>query len=79
MTTKTRLNVNLDADLKQEVGATLSNLGLDFTTAITIYFKQIAIKHRIPFDISIPQYYSVEEALGENWREGLEDLEDEWE
>jgi hypothetical protein len=30
-------------------------------------------------EISDSRYYSVEEVAGENWREGLEAIEDEWE
>jgi DNA-damage-inducible protein J len=79
MSTKARLNVNLDTDLKQRTADTLEQLGLDFTTAITIYFKQIVSKQKIPFEISTSKFFSVEEVAGKNWREGLEQLEDEWE
>jgi DNA-damage-inducible protein J len=79
MSTKSRLNVNLDADLKHKTAKTLDALGLDFTTAITMYFTQIVNKHKIPFEISLPKYYSIEEVAGDNWRVGLDELEDEWE
>lgn len=77
--TKTRLNVNLDVDLKNATAETLQELGLDFTTAINIYFKQIVIKRKIPFEISAEPYYTPEAVMGENWREGLDKVEDEWE
>ena len=48
MATKSRLNVNLDTELKQ-------------------------------FEISLPKYYSMEDVAGENWRDGLDEMEDEWE
>jgi len=76
---KARLNVNLDSDLKQETAQALDELGLDFTTAITVYFKQIVGKRRIPFEISAPRYYSIEEVAGHNWRDGLSGIDDEWE
>jgi len=79
MVTKSRLNVNLDTELKQKTAETLDALGLDFTTAIVIYFKQIVNKHKIPFEISLPKYYSIEDVAGENWRDGLDEVEDEWE
>ncbi len=78
MTTKVRLNVNLDAKLKEDTATMLERLGLDFTTAITVYFRQIVNKRRIPFEISDTQLYTIEEVAGENWREGLDKLEDEW-
>ncbi len=79
MATKVRLNVNLDSRLKEETSEVLGNLGLDFTTAITVYFKQIVGKRRIPFEISDTRLYSVEEVAGPGWRDGLDEVEDEWE
>ena len=79
MPSKVRLNVNLDAKLKEETSAMLERLGLDFTTAITVYFNQIVKKRRIPFEISDTRLYSIEEVAGESWREGLDEDEDEWE
>lgn len=79
MTTKERLNVNLDSELKKDTAETLETLGLDFTTAINIYFKQIVSKQKIPFEISAPKYFSTEDVMGKDWRECLDDVEDEWE
>jgi DNA-damage-inducible protein J len=79
MSSKVRLNVNLDSKLKEDASIMLENLGLDFTTAITVYFKQIVNKRKIPFEISDTQYYSVEEVAGKNWRDGLDKIKDEWE
>jgi DNA-damage-inducible protein J len=79
MMAKTMLSVNIDANLKDETAEMLKSLGMDITTAITVYFNQIVRKRRIPFEISDSRYYSAEEVAGENWREGLEDIPDEWE
>ena len=79
MNQKVRLNVNLDIGLKNETAKMLDDLGMDFTTAITVYFKQIIIKRRIPFEISDTHYFSVEEVAGVNWRNNLDETEDEWE
>lgn len=78
MSTKERLNVNIDVKLKKETLETLNQFGLDFTTAINIYFKQIVNKQKIPFEISLPTYSS-EEVMCDQWREGLDNIEDEWE
>lgn len=75
---KERLNISIDAKLKKDTGAILESLGLDFTTAINIYFKQIVMKQKIPFEIAVPTYFSAENVMGEDWRKGLEDIEDEW-
>ncbi|MCL2486499.1 MAG: type II toxin-antitoxin system RelB/DinJ family antitoxin [Oscillospiraceae bacterium] len=79
MEAKARLNINLDTELKEKTAKTLDSLGLDFTTAIVVYFKQIVNKQKIPFEISNVRYYSPEEVMGENWRDGLDKIEDEWE
>ena len=79
MTAKERLNVNLDSELKKETAKTLASLGLDFTSAINIYFNQIVNKQKIPFEISMPKYFSSEEVMGTNWREDLDSIEDDWE
>jgi len=79
MEQKVRLNINLDSGLKNETATMLESLGLDFTTAITVYFKQIIKKRKIPFEISDTRYFTIEEVAGSNWRDNLDELEDEWE
>ncbi|WP_206854524.1 type II toxin-antitoxin system RelB/DinJ family antitoxin [Candidatus Enterococcus mangumiae] len=77
--TKERLSINLDSELKKEVGSLLSDLGLDYTTAITIYFKQIAKKKKIPFELSTTSYYTIDEVAGQDWRNKVAEIKDEWE
>ena len=79
MEQKVRLNINLDSGLKSETAKMLDSLGLDFTTAINVYFKQIVKKRKIPFEISDTCYRSVEEVAGTNWRDNPGEVEDEWE
>jgi len=79
MQQKVRLNINIDPALKNETALMLDDLGLDFTTAVTIYFKQIIKKRKIPFEITNTRYYTIEEVAGENWEDDLDDIEDEWE
>jgi len=76
---KARLNLNIDADLKEQTSYILTQIGLDFTTAINVYFKRIVSDNKIPFDLSAKRHYSIEEVAGNNWREGLDDIEDDWE
>ena len=79
MNRKARLNLNIDADLKEQTSYILTQIGLDFTTAINVYFKRIVSDNKIPFDLSAKRHYSIEEVAGNNWREGLDDIEDDWE
>ena len=77
-TTKARLNLSIDSELKQEVGEVLNEIGLDYTTAINLYFNKIRRDRKIPFELEARKYLTVDEFLGSNWREGLENVEDGW-
>ena len=76
---KSRLNLNIDSDLKENVGKILSEMGLDYTTAINIYFRKILTEQKIPFEISVRKNLTVDEIFGKNWRDGLDEIEDDWE
>ena len=78
-TNTTTLNVNISETLKSDTEVILESIGLDLATAITIYFKQIVSKSKIPFELEAKRYYTTEEVMGENWRDGLDEIEDEWE
>nr|WP_015063307.1 type II toxin-antitoxin system RelB/DinJ family antitoxin [Streptococcus infantis]AFP96786.1 RelB [Streptococcus infantis] len=77
-TTKARLNLSIDSELKQEVGEVLNEIGLDYTTAINLYFNKIRRDRKIPSELEARKNLTVDEFLGSNWREGLENVEDGW-
>ena len=47
----TSLHVRIDEKMKKKVQKILDDLGLDMSTAINMYFHQIALQDRIPFAI----------------------------
>ena len=49
---KVSTNISLDADLKRQSQELLADLGLDLTTAVTIFLKQTVREQGIPFEIS---------------------------
>ncbi|MDO4322028.1 MAG: type II toxin-antitoxin system RelB/DinJ family antitoxin [Lachnospiraceae bacterium] len=49
---KVSTNINLDADLKKDCQELFSDLGMDLTTAVTIFLKQARRVQGIPFSIS---------------------------
>lgn len=49
----TNLNVRVDENLKKTVDALLNELGMNMSTAITIYLKQIVRENGIPFEIKL--------------------------
>lgn len=48
---KVSTNITLDADDKAAVQEFLSQVGLDLSTAVGIFVKQILMQRRIPFEI----------------------------
>ena len=52
---KVSTNINLDPDLKKAGQLLFSNLGMDLTTAVTVFIKQAVREQKIPFEISMKQ------------------------
>ena len=48
----TTLNVRVDAELKKDVESCLDEMGLNMSTAITMYLKQIVKLRAIPFQVT---------------------------
>jgi DNA-damage-inducible protein J len=49
------LTIRIDSETKQEAEKILKNVGLDYSKAVNIYFKQIVIHNGIPFNIKKPE------------------------
>jgi len=47
--TKSNVNVKIDADIKELAITLLGRMGLDQTTAIDMFFRQIIAERRLPF------------------------------
>lgn len=52
------VSARVDLEVKQEVSEVLKEIGLDMSTAINIYFKEIARSHKIPFELKADPFYS---------------------
>lgn len=50
---KVSTNINLDPILKKEAQKLFNDLGMDMTTAVTIFLKQAVRDQAIPFKVSI--------------------------
>jgi len=48
----TNINIRTDSELKAKAQSVLADLGLDMSTAINVFLKQIVYKQAIPFEIS---------------------------
>ena len=49
-------NINLDPVLKKEAQDLLKDLGMDLTTAVTIFLRQMVYQQGIPFEIKRRRY-----------------------
>ncbi len=48
------IRTRIEPHLKAEVHALLNEIGMTPSQAITLFYKQIQLKHGLPFDVSIP-------------------------
>lgn len=83
---KALVNIRMDEELKHGMEEVCRELGMDMTTAITIFARKMTREKRIPFEVSIDPFYSernlraIEESL-DQLRQGkvvvktLEELE----
>ncbi|MCK5036039.1 MAG: type II toxin-antitoxin system RelB/DinJ family antitoxin [Candidatus Sabulitectum sp.] len=48
------VRARIEPDLKREVEQLFHELGLSTTDAINIFFKQVKLRHGLPFEVAIP-------------------------
>lgn len=65
---KKKININIDRNLADETQSVLEELGLNQTTAIVMYFKQIVAKGEIPFAIELTDKQKASRKLSESIR-----------
>ena len=63
---KKKLNVNIDRNLADETQSILNELGLNQTTAITMFYKQIVAKGEIPFTVGLTEKQKALQKLHKN-------------
>ncbi len=51
---KTTMTIRVDEGLKHDAQVLFDDLGLDMTTAVTIFLKQCVLHWKIPFEINYP-------------------------
>ena len=55
---QTLVNIRMDEELKRNMEQTCQELGMNMTTAITIFAKKMTREKRIPFEVSVDPFYS---------------------
>lgn len=52
------VNIRMDKDLKNSMEKTCRTLGMNLTTAFTIFARKVSREQRIPFEVSVDPFYS---------------------
>ncbi len=52
------VNFRMDAELKKSMEDVCSDIGINLTTAFTIFAKKVSREKRIPFELSADPFYS---------------------
>ena len=55
---QTLVNIRMDEELKKNMEQTCQELGMNMTTAFTIFVKKMTREKRIPFDVSVAPFCS---------------------
>ena len=69
---QTLVNIRMDEELKRNMEQTCQELGMNMTTAITIFAKKMTREKRIPFEVSVDPFYT--ESNMEHLRRGVKAL-----
>lgn len=49
-------SIRMDADTKNAATELLNDLGLDLSSAVNIFLKQVVLQGGLPFQVKVPQY-----------------------
>ena len=58
---KELIQIRIDKELKMTTKETLNKMGLDFTTAINLFFRKVNTEQAIPFQIAVDNNFNNEE------------------
>ena len=56
-TAKSNVNVKIDTSVKEQAARLLDRMGIDQTTAIDMFYRQIIVERRLPFQPTAAQTY----------------------
>ena len=69
---QTLVNFRMDVAMKAELEELCQELGMNMTSAFTIFAKKMIRERRIPFDVSVDPFYS--KSNMEHLKRGIEAL-----
>ena len=56
MPKKINVNISVDPELKKASTKLFKDMGLDFSTAVTLFLRQTVLKKKLPFEITTELY-----------------------
>ena len=59
----TQINFRIEEDIKTNAESALKEMGLNMSSAITMFLTKVAREKRIPFEINADPFYSTENIL----------------
>ncbi|MBT6219259.1 MAG: type II toxin-antitoxin system RelB/DinJ family antitoxin [Rhodospirillaceae bacterium] len=65
------IRARVEPDLKQDAEAVFSTLGMSPTEAITLFYKQVALQHGLPFEVRVPNAETLEAMRQAKEKDGL--------
>lgn len=68
MAETTNLNIRIDRDLKDEADQMFNALGMNLTTAITVFVRQAVRQRKIPFEVALDSGVSLRDAAAASER-----------
>ena len=63
MAETTNLSIRIDRNLKNEADQVFNDLGMNLTTAITVFVKQAVRQRKIPFEVALDTGISMRDAM----------------
>jgi DNA-damage-inducible protein J len=67
------ITIRMDAELKEKVEELFNDMGMNMTTAFTIFAKTVARQGKMPFEVTADPFYR--EAHQARLKKAMEDLE----
>ena len=52
---KTSMSIRLDSEVKEQAQQVFNHLGMDMTTAVTIFLRQVLQYQGLPFDVRLDE------------------------
>lgn len=65
------IRARVEPDLKHDAETVFSTLGMSPTEAITLFYKQVALQHGLPFEVRIPNAETLEAMRQAREKDGL--------